>query len=165
MTHAYANHLIWTGNLGDGTSSYAAYSRRYRVLVDGKPELIGSANRAFRGESDVHDPEDLFVAALTACHMLAYLALCARQGVRVLEYEDHASGTLVTDADGGGQFESVTLSPVVTIAEGSDADLAARLHDTAHARCFIANSCSIPVRHEATIRSVAASLPGTTEHR
>lgn len=165
MTHAYANHLIWTGNLGDGTSSYAAYSRRYRVLVDGKPELIGSANRAFRGEANVHDPEDLFLASLSACHMLAYLALCARQGVRVLEYEDHASGILVTHADGGGQFESVTLSPVVTIAEGSDTDLAARLHDTAHARCFIANSCSVPVRHEATIRSVVTSLPGMTEHR
>jgi organic hydroperoxide reductase OsmC/OhrA len=165
MTHAYASHLIWTGNLGDGTSSYAAYSRRYRVLVDGKPEMIGSAHRAFRGEADMHDPEDLFLASLSACHMLAYLALCARQGVRVLEYEDHASGILVTHDNGGGQFESVTLSPVVTIAEESDAELAARLHDTAHARCFIANSCSIPVRHEATIRSDVGSLPGTAEHR
>ncbi len=154
MTHTYAARLIWAGNLGNGTATYTGYGRQYRVLVAGKPELMGTADPAYRGEPDKHNPEDLFLASLAACHMLFYLAICARQGVRVLAYEDRASGTLVTREDGGGQFESVTLSPLVTIARESDADLAAELHNTAHARCFIANSCSVPVRHVATIRTL-----------
>jgi organic hydroperoxide reductase OsmC/OhrA len=159
MMHTYATHLVWDGNPGDGTSTYTGYGREYRVLIDGKPALAGSADRAFRGDPALHNPEDLFVASLSACHMLAYLALCARRGLRVVEYEDHASGTLLTHADGGGRFESVTLRPVVTVAEGSDESLATELHDRAHAQCFIASSCAIPVRHEATIRSVGARLP------
>jgi len=149
-SHAYNAHLIWDGNLGDGTASYAGYGRQYRVVIDGKPELAGSANPAFRGEGGKHDPEDLFLAAISSCHMLSYLALCARNGVRVVAYEDRASGTLVLDASGGGKFEEVTLRPRVTIAD-SDVERAAKLHDKAHELCFIANSCSVPIRHEATI--------------
>jgi len=103
MTHDYAAHLIWTGDLGDGTATYAGYGREYRVLVEGKPELIGSAYPAYRGDPTLHNPEDIFLTSLAACHMLSYLALCARHGVRVVEYEDHPRGTLVTDRDGGRQ--------------------------------------------------------------
>ena len=149
-SHEYHTHIIWNGNLGDGTSSYAAYGRQYRIVIDGKPELAGSANPAFRGEPGKHDPEDLFLAAVASCHMLSYLALCARGGIRVVGYEDEASGTLVLNASGGGRFEEITLHPTVTIAEG-DAAHAAKLHETAHELCFIASSCSVPIRHEAKI--------------
>jgi organic hydroperoxide reductase OsmC/OhrA len=144
--HAYAANLTWEGNLGDGTSGYSRYSRRYRVHVEGKPDLAGSADPAFRGEPDRHNPEDLFVSSIAACHMLFYLALSARNGVRVVAYEDEASGTLTVGPDGGGRFEVVVLRPVVTIAGPDGVDLAARLHETAHERCFIANSCRVPVR-------------------
>jgi organic hydroperoxide reductase OsmC/OhrA len=149
-SHEYQAHILWDGNLGDGTSSYTAYGRQYRVVIAGKPELAGSANPVFRGEPGKHDPEDLFLAAIASCHMLSYLALCARAGIRVTSYEDRATGTLVLDASGGGRFEEVTLRPMVTIADG-DAAHAAQLHQTAHEQCFIANSCSVPIRHEATI--------------
>ena len=82
--------------------------------------------------------------------MLSYLALCAREGIRVVAYEDDASGTLVLDASGGGRFEQVTLRPAVTIADG-DPERAAQLHDKAHQLCFIANSCSVPIHHQPTI--------------
>lgn len=153
--HRYATRIIWTGDRGSGTSSYTSYGRDYRVLVDGKPELLGSADVAFRGEPDRHNPEDLFLAAVAACHMLSYLSLCARQGVRVLSYEDEASGTLVLHPEGGGRFDAIVLNPVVVIAEGSDEALALRLHDEAHRRCFIANSCSVPIRHRPTVRTAA----------
>src|SRR6185436_20939887 len=103
-SHEYRTHLIGDGNRGDGTSSYAAYGREYRVVVQGKPELSGSANPAFRGDAGKHDPEDLFLAAIASCHMLSYLALCARNGIRVVSYEDQASGTLVLDPSSGGRF-------------------------------------------------------------
>jgi organic hydroperoxide reductase OsmC/OhrA len=146
-SHDYRSHIVWDGNLGDGTASYATYGRQYRVVVAGKPDLNGSANPVFRGDAGKHDPEDLFLAAIAACHMLSYLALCAREGIRVVAYEDDASGTLVLDASGGGRFEQVTLRPAVTIADG-DSERAAQLHHKAHEQCFIANSCSVPIRVE-----------------
>jgi len=150
--HAYASRLVWDGNTGEGTASYAGYGREYRVRVDGKPDLEGSASPAFRGDPERHDPEDLLLAAISACHMLSYLALCARSGVRVLAYEDRAQARLVLAADGGGQFAEVVLNPVVTIPGAEGEALALRLHDRAHDLCFIARSCSVPIRHHPEIR-------------
>ena len=64
--------------------------------------------------------------------------------------EDDATGVMEVDAAGGGKFTEVVLRPVVTIAGGS-LPAAADLHTKAHALCFIANSCSVPIRHEATV--------------
>lgn len=149
--HEYAARLVWSGNTGEGTVSYTGYSRGYRVLISGKPELAGTADTAFRGDADKHNPEDLFLSAIAACHMLTYLALCAGRGVRVLGYEDAARGTMRTMPRGGGRFEQVTLHPSVTIASQQDSALAMELHEAAHDQCFIANSCSIPIRCEPTI--------------
>src|SRR5687768_6718764 len=49
--HHYRAHLIWDGNRGDGTSSYTAYGREYRVIISGKPDIQGTADVAFRGEA------------------------------------------------------------------------------------------------------------------
>jgi organic hydroperoxide reductase OsmC/OhrA len=151
--HAYAARVVWEGNTGEGTARYTGYGREYRVVVDGKPDLAGSADPAFRGDAARHNPEDLFLASLSACHMLFYLSLCARGGVRVLAYEDRARGTLRMEAGGGGRFAEITLHPAVTIAGGSDADLALRLHDRAHELCFIANSVGVPVGHQPSVRT------------
>lgn len=107
--HTYAARLAWEGNSGEGTASYEGYGRSYRVLIEGKPELIGTADPAFRGDASRHNPEDLFLAAISACHMLTYLALCARSGVRVIAYTDEAEGRMVLTGDGGGRFEEVSL--------------------------------------------------------
>jgi organic hydroperoxide reductase OsmC/OhrA len=151
--HHYNTHLIWDGNRGDGTSAYDGYGRQYRIAIDGKPELHGTADVAFRGEADRHNPEDLFVAAIVSCHMLTYLALCARSRINVIAYEDAATATMKEDGRGGGRFEEVVLHPVVTIADAKHADRAAALHEKAHELCFIANSVSVPIRVEAETRS------------
>lgn len=151
--HAYAARVVWEGNTGEGTARYAAYGREYRVEVAGKPHLPASADPAFRGDPRLHNPEDLFLASISACHMLFYLSLCARGGVRVLAYEDHAEGVMRIDASGGGQFEQVTLRPIVTIDDEAHIALALRLHDRAHELCFIARSCSVAIRHEPVVRT------------
>ena len=150
--HEYATRLIWNGNLGSGTSTYAGYSRDYTVAIEGKPVLRGSADPMFRGNADFHNPEDLFVTAISSCHMLSYLALCARNKISVLAYEDDAKGTLVLTPDGGGHFEEVTLHPVVTISDQSDESLAVSLHEKAHEQCYIASSCKVPIHHKPTVR-------------
>jgi organic hydroperoxide reductase OsmC/OhrA len=150
--HDYAARVIWDGDRREGTATYANYSRRYRVVIAGKPDLVGTADTAFRGEADKHNPEDLFLTAISACHMLSYLALCALKRVRVVAYEDNAEGVMTVQPSGAGKFDQVTLHPRVTIAEATDMDLAKSLHKNAHEMCFIANSCSVPIRHEATVQ-------------
>lgn len=149
-TIEYASQLQWTGNTGTGTSSYTSYSRNFLFHIDGKPDLLGSADRKFRGDPTRHDPEDHFLAAIAGCHLLSYLALAARHGIVVVGYSDVATGVLELEG-GSGRFTSVTLRPTVTIAAGSDREQALALHDTAHEQCFVANSCSVPIHHQPTI--------------
>ena len=157
MSHDYKARLVWDGNLGTGTTNYQGYGRKYRLQIDGKPDIVGSADPMFRGDANVYNPEDLFVAALSSCHMLSYLALCARTHVNVIAYEDNAIGTLKLTSNGGGAFESVTLRPVVTLGPGSDEKKAIELHEQAHDLCFIAASVKIPVLHEPIVRVEGAT--------
>jgi organic hydroperoxide reductase OsmC/OhrA len=91
--------------------------------------------------------------AIASCHMLSYLALCAKYGISVLTYEDRATGTMREDGKGGGRFEEVVLHPVVTISNAEQIERAEKLHERAHELCFIANSCSVPIRHQPEVRA------------
>jgi len=144
--HTYAVTVVWTGNLGQGTSGYRGFSRDHEISAGGKPTLAGSADPAFRGDATRYNPEDLLVASLSACHMLWYLHLCAEAGIVVRGYRDQASGAMLQTPDGGGRFTEVVLRPEVVIDEGGGAALAERLHERAHALCFIASSVNFPVR-------------------
>lgn len=151
--HRYTARLIWDGNTGTGTADYTAYERQFRVAIPGKTDLLGSADPSFRGEASKHNPEEFFLASISACHMLVYLALCARHGVEVTAYEDHADGSMRVDERGGGRFESIVLRPAVVIEGAQHRRVALDLHGIAHDRCFIANSCSVPIRHEPIVRT------------
>lgn len=149
--HRYAVTVTWTGNLGTGTASYRGYSRDHAIQADGKATIEGSSDPAFRGDPARWNPEDLLVASLAACHKLWYLGLCAEAGIVVLAYEDRAEGEMQEEANGAGQFTSVTLRPKVTLAPGADLDRAHSLHHLAHQKCFIARSVNFPVSHEPQI--------------
>lgn len=151
--HTYRLSLRWEGDPREGTSSYQVYDRGYRIRQEGKPDLPGSADPAFRGDPARHNPEDLLLAALSACHMLSYLALCARRGVTVLEYADSAEAVLGFNATGGGRFTAAILRPRVRVAAPEQLERARELHAEAHEDCFIASSCNFPVRHEAEVVS------------
>lgn len=147
-THRYIATVEWTGNLGQGTADYRAYSRDHVIRADGKPELAGSSDPAFRGDATRWNPEDLLVASLSSCHMLWYLHLCSAAGVVVLAYRDAAEGTMAQDAGGGGRFVGIVLRPVARLAPGADVARALALHEEAHRLCFIANSVNFPVTVE-----------------
>jgi organic hydroperoxide reductase OsmC/OhrA len=147
--HHYHLNLNWTGNLGTGTSHYRAYGREHEISADGKSSaVLGSSDPHFRGDASRYNPEDLLVAALSACHLLAYLHLCADRGIVVTEYRDQADGEMAEHEDGSGEFTRVVLRPRVTIADPSRAAEAQALHDAAHHVCFIARSVNFPVEHE-----------------
>jgi organic hydroperoxide reductase OsmC/OhrA len=154
-THAYELQLFWDGNRGAGTATYDAYGREYRICVAHKPDLLGTADVMFRGAADRHNPEDLYLAALASCHMLAYLALCARRGIVVTSYRDSAEATLSLDPAGGGRFTDVTLRPHVLLRDDALLEEAFQLHDMAHKRCFIASSSNVPIRCLANVRAEA----------
>lgn len=149
-THHYQLHLQWTGNLGTGTSHYRAYQRNHTVHFENKPELLLSADPAFRGDPERYNPEELLLAALSGCHMMSFLHVCVNAGVVVTAYEDRATGSMVLHSDGSGQFTEVMLNPTVTVAEASMVEKMDGLHHKANQLCFIANSCNFPVKHNAT---------------
>ncbi|WP_280417460.1 OsmC family protein [Nocardia carnea] len=146
-THHYECRTDWTGAGTTGTVDYRSYERSYVTRSPGRPDLHGSADPAFRGDDTRWNPELLLVAALSQCHLLWYLHLCAVSGVTVLEYHDEALATMAETADGGGHFTGVELRPVVTVAAADMVGRARDLHGDAAAKCFIAASVNFPVSH------------------
>jgi organic hydroperoxide reductase OsmC/OhrA len=153
--HEYALRVVWTGNLGAGTTEYKGYARDHRIEASGKSVIEGSSDPAFRGDPSRWSPEELFVASISACHMLWYLHLCSSAGVIVHSYRDEAIAEMLEENDGSGRFVEVVLRPCVEIASGSDAERARALHAHAHAKCFIANSVSCPVEVRLEVKVIA----------
>ena len=151
MSHNYNMKLVWTGNKGEGTATYRGYERSYTVSIDNKPEIHGSADPMFRGDKTKYNPEEMLVAALSSCHMLSYLHLCASNEIVVTAYEDNATGTMVEDKIRGGYFTEVALNIAVTITDATKKQRAEELHHDANKACFIANSVNFPVKHNVTI--------------
>ncbi|MDM7989529.1 OsmC family protein [Arthrobacter sp. zg-Y877] len=155
--HRYTLELEWTGNRGGGTDSYRGYGRDHLIRAAGLPDLPGTADPTFHGDRDRWNPEQLLLAALAQCHMLSYLHVAVRNGIRVLAYQDSPEGLLRLNRDGSGEFTSVLLRPQVTIddAGGSAAvELAGGpMHSEAHRLCFIARSVNFPVEHQPVIFS------------
>ncbi|WP_448060958.1 OsmC family protein [Cellulomonas hominis] len=167
LLHTYTADVVWTGAGAEGTTGYRTYSRDHTVHIAGKPDLLGSADPAFRGDPTRHTPEDLLVTALSQCHMLWFLHLASADGLVVVGYQDRATGTMRTESAGHGHFTDVVLRPRVTLrldgpgtgdgpadpTDGSQhpTDLearVARVHESAHDHCFIARSVNFPVRLE-----------------
>lgn len=147
-SHHYVATVRWTGNTGSGTSGYRDFSRDHEISAGAKPMIPGTADPAFRGLPERWNPEELLIVSLSQCHMLWYLALCAREGIVVTEYSDSPSGTMVENAAGGGRFEEAVLRPLVKLASPADRERALAVHEEAHELCFIANSVNFEVRTE-----------------
>ena len=150
--HHYKATIEWTGNNGTGTDDYRNYERSHTIAIDGKPTIAGSSDVPFRGDKTKHNPEDMIVSALSTCHMLWYLHLCADAGVIVTAYVDHATGIMDQTPNGSGHFSEVILNPVVTVSDASMIGKANALHEKAHEFCFIANSVNFPVKHNPTAK-------------
>ncbi len=145
--HHYKITAIWQGNKGTGTSSVKAYDRSHTVSVAGKPDLHLTTDNPHVGDKSKLNPEDLLVTAVSSCHMLSYLYICAMEGVVVTEYIDRATGTMVEYEEGGGQFREITLNPVVTVLDESMVERSIELHHKAHDICYIANSVNFEIKN------------------
>lgn len=156
-SHTYDLEILWTGNDGEGTRTYSSYRRDHEIRAAGRPVLAGSSDPAFRGDITRYNPEQLLVAALSGCHLLWYLHLCAVNGIIVHAYRDDAHGEMTENADGSGQFTRVVLRPHVNIS--GDPGKAHALHAEAHGHCFIARSVNFPVETEPRIETRGIEPP------
>lgn len=146
--HHYKTHLNWIGNTGNGTKDYRSYERNHENKAGDKTVIPSSSDPSFRGDPTRYNPEELFLASLSSCHMLWFLHLCSINGVNVVNYEDLAEGTMEESTDGSGRFTEVVLKPIVTVSEFSMIEKSKNLHKLASKKCFIANSVNFPVSHE-----------------
>lgn len=147
--HDFTSKVVWTGNRGEGTAHYRAYDRTWEVRTDGKPPIPCSNDPRLGGDPRLHNPEDMLIAALSACHMLWYLHLASDAGITVLSYEDEAIGHGESAPSGAGRFTGATLRPRITVAEGTDLARADALHHEIGKVCFIARSVAFPVAYKA----------------
>ena len=151
--HQYKLTTVWTGNSGTGTSAYRAYERSLTVSAENKADILCTSDTAFNSDKTKHNPEELLLASISSCHLLWYLHLCSEAGVIVTEYKDHAVGTMIETADGGGHFTEVTLHPSIMVSDESMIIEAIALHKDANKLCYIANSCNFPILHKPTIQA------------
>jgi len=128
--------------------SYETYSRSHTWEFEGGVTVPASAAPAYRGDPERVDPEEAFVAALSSCHMLTFLALAARKRLVVDAYRDAAVGYLEPNEAGKLAITRVVLRPAVTFREPPPADVLERMHHRAHEECFIASSVRTDVRVE-----------------
>lgn len=147
--HRFEGTLEWVGASEGPTSTYQSYSREFRFTGPGKPVLHGSAAGAYRGDESLLNPEELLMIAVSSCHMLSYLALCALAKIEVTSYTDSCVAVM-SIKDGKMRITESTLRPVIGFAEGTDLDKARELHHKAHEECFIASSVNFPIHLELT---------------
>ena len=145
--HRYAARCSWSGSTDAG---YEAYDRGHVVTAPpAEAELRLSSDPAFRGDGRRLNPEQLFVAAVSSCQLLEFLALAARARVGVVSYEDEAEGTM-DDAADPAWIERIVLRPRIA-APGASVERVRKLVDQAHRLCFIANSVRTEIVVDARI--------------
>jgi len=132
--------IRWQRESSDFT--YDSYNRGHAWEFDAGLAVAASSAPAFRGDPDRVDPEEAFVAALSSCHMLTFLALAAKKRFTVDSYVDEAVGLMEKNAKGKLAITRVSLRPKVAfsgakVPTSRDVDA---MHHRAHEECFIANS-------------------------
>ena len=135
-----------TWERGEGDFLRRRYSRAHRWSFDGGLTVPASASphivSAPYSDPSGLDPEEAFVASLSSCHMLCFLARAAQAGFVADSYADDAEGTLEKNSEGRLSITRVTLSPAVLFSgeRRPSPEEIEHLHHLAHEDCFIANS-------------------------
>ena len=154
MQETFRAQLDWTG--GSQPSRDAATFSRDLEVAAGITRIPMSAAPRFSGDPTRVNPEQLYFAAISACHALTFLAHAARAGIRVATYTDEAEG-LLEPSDGKIRMTRVTLRPRIVLFSDADMQVARALVDKAHRDCFIGNSVTAIVDVEPVIAAEAAA--------
>ncbi len=109
--------------------------------------MTGTAAPAYLGNPANVDPEEAYVASLSSCHMLTFLAIACKQKFVLDSYEDEAVGHMEKNAEGKLAITRVELRPKIKFAgeKQPTPEELEQLHHGAHDNCFIANSVKTEV--------------------
>jgi organic hydroperoxide reductase OsmC/OhrA len=157
MTHVFFSHVDWSGAANGATHDVATLDRDLNVTIDGTTVPMSSA-AAFGGDPLRVNPEQLYVASLSACHALTFLFLAARDHLLVTGYSDDAVGELAM-VDGKLRMAAVKLRPQITLEPGANVEKARLLIEKAHRQCFIGNSVSAKVDVEPDVSFATEAVP------
>ena len=137
--------LTW--ERGGADFSYQKYSRDHVLSFDGGHTMTASAAPAYLGNPANVDPEEAFVASLSSCHMLTFLAIACKQKFVLDSYRDDAVGHMEKNAEGRLAVTRVELRPraVFSGPNPPSRDDVRKMHEQAHHVCFIANSVKTEV--------------------
>ena len=144
MAHEYTATVRW--ERGEGSFADNRYSREHVWLFDGGTQVPASPAAANVppgcARADAVDPEEAFVAAISSCHMLFFLAFAGKRGFVPDSYEDNALGVMTKNERGKLFVSRVTLDPNIRFSGSKtpSADEIAELHRRSHEECYIANS-------------------------
>jgi organic hydroperoxide reductase OsmC/OhrA len=121
---------------------YKDYNREHDFIFSDKTIVRASSAPQFLGNPDCADPEQAYVAAISSCHLLFFIAYCSKKCITILDYQDDAMGVLEPDSQAKLWISKVILRPIIKFADGQEPNQEelARLHSLAHKNCFIANS-------------------------
>ena len=110
--------------------------------------MTATAAPAYLGNPANTDPEEAFVASLSSCHMLTFLAIACKQKFILDSYEDEAVGHMEKNAEGKLAITRVELHPKLKWSgvKTPTAEELEKLHHAAHDNCFIANSVKTEVK-------------------
>ncbi len=138
--------ILWTRSTED--FRYESYNREHTWSFEGGVQVPASAAPEFLGAADAVDPEEAFVASLSSCHMLTFLAIAARKRHTVESYRDAAVGFMEKNEKGRLAITRVELRPQIEFGgeRKPGFEQIERMHELAHEQCFIANSVRTHVR-------------------
>jgi organic hydroperoxide reductase OsmC/OhrA len=145
LIHLYKTDLKWQGSTGVG---YENYDRTHTI---GPLEL--SSDPAFRGNSDLLNPEELLVMAASSCQLLSFLAVASRARIDVVAYEDHAEGEMPED-NKPIRVTRIVLRPHITVRGEVTEERLRHWVEVGHRECYIANSLKSEVLVEPTFQLI-----------
>jgi len=142
--------ITLTWKRGDLPFDYQKYSRDHTWKFDGGYEMAASAAPAYLGNPKNVNPEEAFVASLSSCHMLTFLAIACKQKFVLDEYTDEAIGHMEKNAEGKMAITRVTLKPKIKFSGEKQpaTEELDKMHHAAHEDCFIANSVKTEITVE-----------------
>ena len=151
----YSAKIVWKRQPQEAFTDNK-YSRGHTWEFDGGAVIAASSAPSivpapYSVEANV-DPEEAFIASLSSCHMLFFLAIAGKRGFVIDKYIDNPVGIMEKDAAGNISMTKVTLRPQVTFLGEKQPTLERleAMHHQSHEQCFIANS----VKTEVTIEIV-----------
>ncbi|WP_065188678.1 OsmC family protein [Shewanella woodyi] len=120
------------------------FNRDHSVTFGSGQTVQASSAPEYKGNQERVNPEEQLLAALSSCHMLTFLTIAHLKRLPVQTYTDNASAILGKNAAGKIAIVKLVLKPEIIFQSGVDvsAEVLEKIHEKAHANCFIANSLS-----------------------